>query len=150
MDVKICREAIEKFSSKEHFRVLLFGASNTERYAGFMHWGGIPILQTYYKPDLAALDPVYAGTFVRYMQVVREIAARRQVFLVDQYSFFEKLPPNTLKYKLLLNDMHVNELGNMLMGIILLKHFQIDPMDIQHGEKLMPALHFYDKFIAVK
>ena len=227
MNVPICQEAIEKFAASEHFKVLLFGASNTERYAPFMHWadvletalrkkyyrrfhvinsgysgsntrdakkrfdwmvrdfkpdvviitfggndahprpekfveekeyadnleffikeirswGGIPILQTYYKPNLEDIEPVYAKNFIRYMQVVRDIAARNNVFLVDQYKFFEKLDRNTHLYKLLLNAMHLNEEGNMLMGVILAKHLALEPESVLHNEKQQAALNLFN------
>ena len=227
MSVPVCQEAISKFAKSEHFKVLLFGASNTERYAPFMHWadvletalrkkyyrkfhiinsgysgsntrearqrfdwmvrdfkpdvviitfggndsinrperfiaekdfvdnleffvkeirawGGTPILQTYYKPNLADIDPVYAETFVRYMQAVRDIAAKNDVFLVDQYKFFEKLDRNTHLYKLLLNAMHLNEEGNMLMGVILAKHFNLEPEIVPHNEKQQNAFKLFN------
>lgn len=227
MNVPVCQEAVSKFAKSEHFKVLLFGASNTERYAPFMHWadvletalrkkyyrkfhvinsgysgsntreakqrfdwlvrdfkpdvviitfggndsinrperfidekeftgnleffikeirsmGGIPILQTYYKPNLDDIDPVYAKNFVRYMQVVRDIAVRNNVFLVDQYKFFEKLDRNTHLYKLLLNAMHLNEQGNMLMGVILAKHFNLEPEIVPHNEKQQAALKLFN------
>lgn len=227
MNVPICREAVEKFASSEHFKILLFGASNTERYAPFMHWadvletalrkkyyrkfhlinsgysgsntrearqrfgwmvrdfkpdvviitfggndsinrperfieekefvenleffireirswGGIPILQTYYKPNLDDIDPDYAKNFVKYMQTVRDIAAKNQVFLVDQYRFFEKLDRNTHLYKLLLNAMHLNEEGNMLMGVILAKHFNLMPEIVPHNEKQQSAFKLFN------
>ena len=227
MNVPVCKEAVEKFAAAKNFKVVLFGASNTERYAPFMHWadvletslrkkyyrkfhvinsgysgsntrearqrfdwmvrdfkpdvviitfggndtinrperfieekefvenleffvkeirswGGIPILQTYYKPNLDDIDPVYAKNFVKYMQTVRDIAEKNQVFLVDQYRFFEKLDRNTHLYKLLLNAMHLNEEGNMLMGVILAKHFNLEPEIVPHNEKQQVALKLFN------
>ena len=227
MNVPVCKEAVEKFAAAKNFKVVLFGASNTERYAPFMHWadvletslrkkyyrkfhvinsgysgsntrearqrfdwmvrdfkpdvviitfggndtinrperfieekefvenleffvkeirswGGIPILQTYYKPNLDDIDPVYAKNFVKYMQTVRDIAEKNQVFLVDQYRFFEKLDRNTHLYKLLLNAMHLNEEGNMLMGVILAKHFNLEPEIVPHNEKQQAALKLFN------
>ena len=37
MNVPVCKEAVEKFAAAKNFKVVLFGASNTERYAPFMH-----------------------------------------------------------------------------------------------------------------
>ena len=227
MSIPVCNEAIEKFAAAENFKVVLFGASNTERYAPFMHWadiletslrkkyyrkfhlinsgysgsntreakarfnwmvrdfkpdvviitfggndtinrperfieekefvenleffikeirswGGVPILQTYYKPNLDDIDPVYAKNFVKYMQTVRDIAGKNQVFLVDQYKFFEKIDRNTHLYKLLLNAMHLNEAGNILMGVILAKHFNLEPEIVPHNEKLQSAFKLFN------
>ena len=79
MDVKICREAIEKFSSKEHFRVLLFGASNTERYAGFMHWGDVLEvgLRTRYSRRFHLINSGYGGSNTR------EALRRFELFVED-------------------------------------------------------------------
>lgn len=108
-------------------------------------WGGVPVLQTYYKPNLEDIDPVYAKNFVRYMQVVRDVAAKNKVFLVDQYKFFEKLNRNTHLYKLMLNAMHLNEQGNMLMGTILAKHFNLTPEKAPHNEKLQASFKLFNE-----
>ena len=230
MNITICEEAQERFAMSKHFRIVLFGASNTERYAPFLHWGdiletallqkygrkfhvinsgysgsntreangrfsylvedfkpdvviitfggndanslperyvpeeeykenlrdyikkiramgGIPILQTYYKPDLNKLIPLSAQYFVRYMEVIRLLAEEEKVFLVDQYSFFEKVDDMTLFYKLLLNPMHLNEAGNCLMGVNLAYHLGLHPEKILHNEKLLPAIALYQKIM---
>ncbi|MBR2372788.1 MAG: hypothetical protein IKA87_01005 [Lentisphaeria bacterium] len=108
-------------------------------------WGGVPVLQTYYMPNLKVLDPVYAKNFVRYMQVVRDVAAKNKVFLVDQYKFFEKVDRTTHLYKLMLNAMHLNEQGNMLMGTILAKHFGLAPEKAPHNEKVLAAIRLFNK-----
>ena len=100
----------------------------------------IPIFQTYYKMDLAAMDPVRAGNFVRNMEIVRELAGQHSWHLVDQYAVFEKLPPDVHRYKLMLNPMHTNEEGNLLIGVELLRHFDVDPLKIDRPEKLLPAV----------
>ena len=224
----ICREAMEVFEKRGRFTVVLFGASNTERYMPVLHWGDVletglrmkfgrkfhiinsgicgnntrdalarfdrdvaafhpdavivtlggndcnpkpekfvpgdefganldaivarvralgalPILQTYYKMDLEAMDPARARDFLAKMELVRQAAERNRVFLVDQYRLFECIPEETLRYKLLLNPMHVNESGNILIGIFLLRHFGIDAADIRHGEKLAAMQDLYRK-----
>ena len=226
MTPEVCREALERFEKSTHFTVVLFGASNTERYMPVLHWGDVletglrlkfgrkfhvinsgvcgnntrdalarfdrdvsafrpdavivtlggndcnpkpekhvpdaefsanldeivsktralgalPVLQTYYKMDLAAMDPVRAEDFLRKMELVRQTAERDKVFLVDQYRLFDRVPEETLRYKLLLNPMHVNEFGNILIGVFLLRHFGIDAAEIRHNEKLAPALELY-------
>lgn len=101
----------------------------------------IPIFQTYYKMDLKAMDPVRAERFVRNMEVVREVTGEHSWHLVDQYAVFDRLPPDVHRYKLMINAMHTNEQGNILIGIELLRHFDVDPMKIGNGEKLLPAIH---------
>ena len=228
MAPEICREALARFEQSAHFTVVLFGASNTERYMPVLHWGDVletglrlkfgrkfhvinsgicgnntrdalarfdrdvtafrpdavivtlggndcnpkpekyvpapefsanlddivarvralgalPILQTYYKMDFEAMDPVRAEDFLRKMELVRRAAERGKVFLVDQYRLFDRIPAETLRYKLLLNPMHVNEFGNILIGVFLLRHFGIDAGEIRHNEKLAPALGLYRK-----
>ena len=100
----------------------------------------IPVLQTYYKMDLEAMEPERARGFVRNMEIVREVAHAHSWHLVDQYAVFEKLPPDVHRYKLMINSMHTNEEGNLLMGIELLRHFDVDPLKISHAEKLLPAI----------
>ena len=100
----------------------------------------IPIFQTYYKMDLEAMEPERAKNFVRNMEIVREVAHDHSWHLVDQYAVFDKLPTLVHRYKLMINAMHTNEAGNLLMGIELLRHFDIDPRQINHPEKLLPAI----------
>ena len=223
---EVCREALERFEKSAHFTVVLFGASNTERYMPVLHWGDVletglrakfgrkfhvinsgicgnntrdalarfdrdvsafrpdavivtfggndcnpkpekfvpdeefsanlteilakvralgalPILQTYYKMDFSGMDPMRAENFLRKMELIRQAAARDQAFLVDQYNLFDRIPEETLRYKLLLNPMHVNEFGNILIGVFLLRHFGIDAENIRHNEKLAAAIELY-------
>ena len=218
----IFTDVIERFEKSEHFRVVGFGASNTERYMPCMHWldvlevglrrrfgrkfqvidsgvsgnntrealarfdrdvalfqpslvivtlggndcdqhpekhvaepeyranmeeianrikklGAIPVFQTYYKMDLDAMEPNRARDFVHNMEIVRDLAAKNHWHLVDHYKVFDQLDPLVHRYKLMLNPMHTNEEGNLLMGVELLRHFDIDPETIVHPEKLLPA-----------
>ena len=100
----------------------------------------IPVFQTYYKMDLNAMEPERAKNFVRNMEIVREVAQEHSWHLVDQYAIFDKLPWDVHRYKLMINAMHTNEEGNLLMGIELLRHFDVDPLKINHAEKLNSAI----------
>ena len=102
--------------------------------------GAIPVFQTYYKMDLEAMEPERAENFVRNMEIVREVTKERAWHLVDQYALFEELPPNVHRYELMIDPMHTNEAGNLLMGIELLRHFDVDPYGIRHPEKLLAAV----------
>ena len=226
--VPFCAEAAERMEKSPYFRVVVFGASNTERYLPGLHWsdilevglrqrygrkfhlinsgvsgnqtvealkrferdvasfapdiviitlggndcnpkpekfvsandfvknmseivrrvrelGALPIIQTYYKMDLEAMVPERAENFVKYMELVREAARQNNVFLVDQYKLFEAFPPAVLRYKLLLNAMHTNDLGNAVIGVNLLKHLGIDAAMIDHNENLCAALNIYNQ-----
>jgi lysophospholipase L1-like esterase len=219
----IFNDVIELFQKSEHFRIVGFGASNTERYMPCMHWldvlevglrkrfgrkfqvidsgvsgnntqealerfdrdvaffqpaavivtlggndcdqrpekhvaepeyrknmeeianrikaiGAIPIFQTYYKMDLEAMDKNLVLDFVHNMEIVRDLAKKNHWNLVDHYKVFDSLDPLVHRYKLMLNPMHTNEAGNLLMGVELLRHFDIDPTTIVHCEKLLPAV----------
>lgn len=219
----LCTEAVERIKSSPYFRVVVFGASNTERYMPGLHWsdilevgirssfgrkfhlinsgvsgnntrealkrfdrdvasfkpdivivtlggndcnpkpekfvsesefasnmdlivkkirdlGALPIIQTYYKMDLEAMEPERAQNFVHYMSLVRQAAERNRVFLVDQYKYFDAVNPMVLRYKLLLNNMHTNDFGNAVIGVILLKHLGIDARNIVHNENLCSAI----------
>ena len=222
-------EAVERFQAKEHFRIVLFGASNTERYMPGIHWsdvletamrirfgrkfqiinsgvsgnntrqalerfdrdvalfqpdlvivtfGGndreketpdryipeeeykenlriicrkirdlnaLPVLQTYYKMDLDAMAKPYAERFVRNMQIVRDLAKEENCHLVDQYALFDKVDPLVHKYKLMLNPCHTNENGNILIGLELLRHFDLSPEKILHNEKIVPWIAIHEK-----
>ena len=223
----ICTEAINMMKEKDYFRVVVFGASNTERYMPGLHWadvletgirsvygrkfhlinagvsgnntreglerfdrdvasfkpdmviitfagndsnpnppkyvpekefnanldlivskiralGAIPIFQTYYKMAFSGMEPKRAELMQRYTELVREAAVRNNVFLVDQFKYFDAIPAMVLLYKLLLNPMHVNEYGNTFIGVNLLRHFNIDPRKIDHNEALLPAIALYD------
>lgn len=225
----VCGKLTEQFKQMDYFQILLFGASNTERFVPLLYWtdvfecglrmvcdrkfhlinsglcgcttaqalerfdryvgqfrsqavivtlggndcrpepgvfvdntafsanlaaiaaeirklGAEPIFQTYYQMDLDNMDPERAKNFVRNMELVRQSAADNNVLLVDQMSFFDRIPRDILRYKLLRDPYHLSETGNALMGIILLKHFGIDPLIIEHHEKLLPALEILQKY----
>lgn len=226
LQTPVCAEAVEILRKKPRFRIVVFGASNTERYMPGIHWsdvldvgirsvygrkfhvinsglcgnntreglarfeddvaafepdivivtfagndcnphppknvplpefaanldlmvgkiralGALPILQTYYMMDLCHMESARAALVDGYMDEIRKAAGRNGVFLVDQQKYFAALPEETLRYKLLLNPMHVNEEGNILIGNILLHHLGIDPKDIVHHEKLLFAEELY-------
>lgn len=229
----LCEEAIQCCKEKEYFRIVLFGASNTERYMPSLHWGdvletglrskygrkfhvinsgvggnntrealarferdvasfhpdiviitlggndcnpnpdknvpekeyianmklivekvralgAIPILQTYYKMLLDAMPKERADGFVRNMELIRKVASDENVFLIDQYELFSHLDDAVFRYKLMLNAMHVNENGNMLIGLYVLAAFGIDATQIMHHEKLLPARELLEEILGGK
>ena len=54
-------------------------------------------------------------------------------------------PLLVLRYKLLLNAMHTNDLGNAIIGVHLLKHFNIEASEIDHNENLCAAINLYNQ-----
>ena len=100
----------------------------------------IPVFQTYYKADLEAMPPEQARGFVQNMEIVRETANERQWDLVDNYAVFDRVDPAVHRYKLMLNPTHSQEAGNLLIGVELLRRFDVDPYQIQHAERLLPLI----------
>ncbi len=85
------------------------------------------VFQTYYGCDLENLDPRYAERLVRFMQIIRECAAVGKRPLVDHFARWERLRrKDVVLYRKLMRDfMHVNALGNMVMGLDLARHFGV-------------------------
>ena len=100
----------------------------------------IPVFQTYYKADLEAMPPEQSRGFVRNMEIVRETANEHQWNLVDNYAVFDRVDPVVHRYKLMLDPMHTNEAGNLLIGAELLRHFEVDPYKILHADRLLPII----------
>ena len=67
MNIPVCEEAAARFKSSEHFKVLLFGASNTERYAPFMHWADVleTALRKKYYRKFHLINSGYSGSNTR-------------------------------------------------------------------------------------
>ncbi|MBQ7176716.1 MAG: hypothetical protein IJS08_04805 [Victivallales bacterium] len=226
--MELFTDIIEAFDAQPHFRFVVFGASNTERYMPCIHWadvlevclrgrfgrkfqmvnagvsgnntrealarfdrdvalfkpacvvitfGGndcnpapeknvpydafeanmteivrkvraldaIPVLQTYYAMDYSEINSIRAETFKKNMDIVRLVAQKENVHLVDQNALFAKAGNIVLRHKLLLNAMHVNQLGNMLIGVELAMHFDCHPEAIVENDALLPAIALHKK-----
>lgn len=87
----------------------------------------IPVLQTYYAADIPNLDEVHGRQFLQFMDIVRETAAEKDALLVDHHKHWEPLRlAYPQKYKALMMDaLHVNPLGNMVMGLDLIRMFGV-------------------------
>ncbi len=86
------------------------------------------LVQTYYACDLEIIDPPQrAELMVKYMQIVREFAAAENLMLNDNDMRWARLRDNDIDtYRLLmLNSMHVNNLGNQLIGLDLLRKLHL-------------------------
>jgi lysophospholipase L1-like esterase len=90
-----------------------------------------PVLQTYYAADIANLGAQHGARFLRYMAVVREIAATAGVPLIDHHRRWEPVRVRypTLYRSLMRDALHVNPLGNMVIGLDLIRAFgaSLDP-----------------------
>jgi len=106
-----------------------FRADLTDLVGRVAALGARPILQTYYSFDVEKIDPRYAENFFRYMDVVRTVAVECGATLVDHLKRWELLRVGRIdRYRELMADpLHVNPLGNMLMGLDLLRLFRAQP-----------------------
>ena len=90
--------------------------------------GGDIILQTYYACDLELITPPErADLMVKCMQIVREVAADKNVVLNDNDKRWAQLRDADIEtYRLLmLNSMHVNDAGNQLIGLDLVRKLNL-------------------------
>lgn len=90
------------------------------------------LIQTYYACDLEMINPAErADLMVKYMQIVREFAVSENLMLNDNDLRWARLRDNDIDtYRLLmLNSMHVNDLGNQLIGLDLLRKLQVPLRD---------------------
>lgn len=88
------------------------------------------VMQTYYSFDLEAMadESARARRFPEYMESVREVAASDEAILLDHLVRWERLRlQNYTTYRGLMRDrMHLNPLGNMLLGLDVLRHFGVE------------------------
>jgi lysophospholipase L1-like esterase len=87
--------------------------------------GATPIFQTYYAADTEALGPDHGARFLDFMEIVRGVAAVTGAPLIDHLRRWEPVRERypELYYSLMLDALHVNPLGNMVMGLDLLRAF---------------------------
>ncbi|MHC4872933.1 MAG: SGNH/GDSL hydrolase family protein [Planctomycetota bacterium] len=90
--------------------------------------GAYLVLQTYYSGDVENIPEGLAKGFHKCMEVVREVAEDTGTTLFDHMARWEPLRINQVeKYRTLMKDpMHVNPLGNMIMGLDLLRFFDVE------------------------
>lgn len=90
----------------------------------------LPVLQTYYCLLYNQMDKIFQR-FPQIVEVNRSLSNEMKIPLIDQYKYF--LPfyendPNTYS-DLMLDGLHVNPLGNAIMGIIACRSFSLpDPI----------------------
>jgi lysophospholipase L1-like esterase len=86
----------------------------------------IPVLQTYYAADLPNLGEPHGSRFLQFMDIVRATAGDTSTPLIDHHKRWEplRLTHPELYQMLMLDELHVNPLGNMVMGLDLIRIFK--------------------------
>ena len=100
------------------------------------------LIQTYYACDLEMITPPErADLMVKYMQIVREVAASENLVLNDNDLRWARLRDNDIAtFRLLmLNSMHVNDVGNQLIGLDLMRKLQL-PLSENYRAQCAPGL----------
>ncbi|MBN1246148.1 MAG: hypothetical protein JXC32_00730 [Anaerolineae bacterium] len=100
----------------------------------------VPVLQTYYAADIPALGPTHGPRFLENMRIIRDVAVEADVSFIDHHRRWEPLRQQhpDLYRALMLDALHVNRLGNMLMGLDLLRAFDLH-LDAQAEAHVTPA-----------
>lgn len=130
-----CDPRPEKFVPLQEYR------NNLREIADRIHSvNGIAVFQTYYRMDIAAMEAERASGFLRNMDIIREEAENNNWPLVDQMKLFDQLDEDEFRYKYMLNPMHVNENGNILIGLELLRHLDCNMDKVPHQERLLPVI----------
>jgi lysophospholipase L1-like esterase len=103
-----------------------FAASLRRLEARIRDLGATVIFQTYYSADVDAMMPAHGGAFLRFMDVVRETASATGAILIDHHRRWERLRrTNVAQYRqLMLDALHVNPVGNMVIGLDLARCFR--------------------------
>jgi hypothetical protein len=85
--------------------------------------------------------PERAELMVKYMQIVREVAAAENLLLNDNDMRWARLRDSDIEtFRLLmLNSMHVNDLGNQLIGLDLLRKLEL-PLRADFRNQCAPGL----------
>jgi acyl-CoA thioesterase-1 len=91
------------------------------------------IFQTYYSADVAGLGPQHGSRFLAFMDVIRQVASETGAILVDHHRRWEplRLRHFATYQQMMIDPLHVNALGNMVMGLDLLRVFRAALADEQ-------------------
>ncbi|MBE6378231.1 MAG: hypothetical protein E7051_05360 [Lentisphaerae bacterium] len=138
-----CDTRPEKFVPLQEYR------NNLREIADRIHSvNGIAVFQTYYRMDIAAMEAERASGFLRNMDIIREEAENNNWPLVDQMKLFDQLDEDEFRYKYMLNPMHVNENGNILIGLELLRHLDCNMDKVPHQERLLPVIKRHQELVS--
>jgi lysophospholipase L1-like esterase len=111
----------------------------------------IPILQTYYCPFYKDISVEDFKQFPKFVDVNRALASEKELLLLDQYKYFYPFYENDRENyrKIMLDGLHVNPIGNTLMGIIACRLFCLpDPkiLDESHEQTVTKFLTLMKKY----
>ena len=111
----------------------------------------LPVLQTYYCLLYNQMDKVFQR-FPQIVEVNRNLSNEMNIPLIDQYKYFSPFYENEPEnYKgLMLDGLHVNPIGNAIMGIIASRSFSLpDPffMDTSFWDKVKKFLTLMESYI---
>jgi len=111
----------------------------------------LPILQTYYCPIYEQMSEIFQN-FPEYMEIKRKISSERQIPLIDQYKYFSALYQNekSTYSELMLDGLHVNPIGNAIMGLIACRSCYIpDPifLDIKFEHEVQFYLDKMNRYL---
>ena len=110
----------------------------------------LPVLQTYYCLLYDKMDEKFLR-FPKFVEVNRNLSHKFKIPLLDQYKYFSPFYENKPKKysKIMLDGLHVNPIGNALMGIIASRLFSLpDPffMDKSSWKKVKKFLNLMGKY----
>jgi len=90
-----------------------------------------PVVQTYYACDLAAMPPPQAAAFVEMMEAARELSCELACMLIDHLTRWQRLQKShSDSYRgLMLDAMHVNGTGNLVLGLDIARAFSLSLPD---------------------
>ncbi len=111
-----------------------YAARLTEIVRRLQAAGCVPVLQTYYAADRAKLPPAFAENLERNMELVRTVACRTGAYLVDHLKRWEVLRQRYYPVfsALLVDPLHLNEAGNLLLGFDVAGAFGLQVPDHPH------------------
>ncbi|MHA2398920.1 MAG: SGNH/GDSL hydrolase family protein [Promethearchaeota archaeon] len=109
-----------------------------------------PVLQTYYCLLYNNMDKVFQK-FPQFVEINRKLSNEMEIPLIDQYKYFSPFYEKDEKTykKIMLDGMHVNPLGNAIMGVIASRVFSLpDPffMEKSFWKKLKKLLKIMEKY----
>jgi lysophospholipase L1-like esterase len=93
--------------------------------------GAYPVLQTYYAQQTENDLPKRVERFLEFMQILRDVAADTSSGLVDHLSRWDVLRLRKPKlYATLMRDPHhLNDRGNEVFGVDLIRAFELKPVE---------------------
>ena len=105
----------------------------------------IPILQTYYSPLYEEITVESFQEFPKFVEINRTLASEKELPLIDQYKYFYPFYENDRENykKLMLDGLHVNPIGNTIMGIIVCRLFYLPDPKILDESHLNEVAHYF-------